>query len=221
MPAFWTPIFQNHFQRFFQKPFDVQVFHSPDHYALKVATYDWGLPGFRVYASLGLADLVERSERETIGEIILCVDIADAEVQRIFVHALFTILQHDVPLDARFAIGFAGMSPAFARRHNRTALYVTRSLKLDSRFDEIKSDDDSARVFQAFFLAPEEDEFLANQGSHEFEKRFWPPFGEELYDDELSALPETPEEEAERTKKTQEKKKLAMSSLSIRRPLCV
>ncbi|MSU79040.1 MAG: hypothetical protein EXS16_13210 [Gemmataceae bacterium] len=221
MSAYWTPIFQNHFQRFFQKPFDVQTFHSTDNYALKVATYDWGLPGFRVYASLGLADLLACHDSDVIGEIILCVDRADAEVQRIFVHALFTILQHNVPLDSRFAIGFAGMSPAFARRHNRTALFVTRTLKLDSRFDKVEGDEAGARVFQAFFLAPQEDEFLANHSPHEFEQRFWPPFGEEMHDDELSALPESPEQQANWMQKTHEKKMHAMRSLSIRRPLCV
>ncbi len=146
MSAFWTPHFQAHFQRYFHKPFDVQLFHSPDNYSLRVATYDWGLPGFRVYASMGLADLLERREHDVIGEVMLCVDLADPEVQRIFAHALFTILQHDVALDSRFAIGFAGMSPAFARRYNRTALFVSRPRKLDSHFGEIKIED-SYRCF--------------------------------------------------------------------------
>src|SRR5688500_3644322 len=98
----WTEIYRQHFERYFHKPFDVQVYHGPDNAALKIATHDWARQGFRVYASLGLADQLYRDEVETFGEVILFADVADKAVPQLFVNALFFILQHNIPLESSF-----------------------------------------------------------------------------------------------------------------------
>ena len=47
MASFWTESYQQLFQKRFQKPFDIQVFHDSAGFALKLATYDWALHGYR------------------------------------------------------------------------------------------------------------------------------------------------------------------------------
>ncbi|MBI1830065.1 MAG: hypothetical protein HYR84_01280, partial [Planctomycetes bacterium] len=71
MPSFWTDAYREHFQTFFGKPFDVQVFHSAEGDALKLATHDWARQGFHVFASMGLADRLVRAGEEAFGEVIL------------------------------------------------------------------------------------------------------------------------------------------------------
>ncbi len=125
MRTFWTEIYERHFQHHFQKPFDVQVYHGPDGAGLKIATYDWAKRGFRVFASVGLADKLAEIEGEDFGEVVLFCDVDEPQIPQLFVNALFFILQHDIPLGSRFAIGFGDMAPEFTRRYDKTSLYFT------------------------------------------------------------------------------------------------
>lgn len=181
MPAFWTDLYRDHFQMHFGKPFDVQVYHGPDDTALKLATHDWAMPGFRVIASLGIADLLAREGEEAVGEVILYCDVPDKETHRLFVNALFFVIQNRIPLTSRFSIGFANLERTFSQRHGKSALYFTRAFSPDGEFDRVG---DLARVYQAFFITPKEDEFLDAHGPLEFETRFWETLGEDYRRDE-------------------------------------
>ena len=48
MSAFWTDCYRAHFQKYFKKPFDIQVFHDRDGFALKLAIHDWARDNYRV-----------------------------------------------------------------------------------------------------------------------------------------------------------------------------
>ena len=109
MPTFWTEIYQAHFQKYFGKPFDIQVFNDAENFGLKVATHDWAMRGFGVLASLGLADNLSREGEEDFGEVILFTDVKDKEVGAIFVNALFFILHHDIPLVSHNRSHFEGI----------------------------------------------------------------------------------------------------------------
>jgi hypothetical protein len=190
MRTFWTEIYERHFQHYFQKPFDVQVYHGPDGAGLKIATYDWAKRGFRVFASVGLADKLAEIEGEDFGEVVLFSDVDEPQIPQLFVNALFFILQHDIPLGSRFAIGFGDMSPDFTRRYDKTSLYFTHPADDAGKFDKVRHGETFGRVYQAFFLAPREVEYLEDFGSHIFEQEFWKPFkapGKEVVPAELEA----------------------------------
>lgn len=170
MAAFWTDVYQKHFQRYFQKPFDIQVYHDPNGFALKLATYDWALKNFRVYASMGLADKLAETSEDSFGEVILFSDVPDPEGPRLFVNALFFILQNDIPLDSRYSIAFSDMRSAFIRRYKKTALYFTLASGPDEQFNKVRQGETFGRVYQAFFISRAEDEFLEAYGADVFEK---------------------------------------------------
>ena len=167
MTAFWTDVYQQHFQKYFHKPFDTQIYHDEADASLKLATYDLVLPGFRVYASMGLADRLADNEDENFGEAILFCDVPDAQAPPLFVNALFFILQKGIPLDSRFALAFG-----FAF-HRKVALYFTRATGPDDKFDKVRMGDTLGRVFQAYFITREEDTFLEEYGADAFEKEFF------------------------------------------------
>src|SRR5947209_5333131 len=98
MASSWAETFRQHFQKRFGKPFDVQVFHDADGFALKLATHDLAVRGFYLYASLGLSDRTARNEDEDFGEVLLFADVPDAEVPQLFVSALFFVLRNAIPL---------------------------------------------------------------------------------------------------------------------------
>jgi hypothetical protein len=173
MAAYWTDIYEQHFQRHFKKPFDIKVFQGPANAALKLGTYDWALGNRILYASIGLSDKLIQKEEEDFGEVMLVTDARDKEVPALFVNALFFILQHDIPLGSRFAIGGIGqMQPAFAKRVHKTALYFMLASDDDEKFNKVRRGDEFGRVYQAFFITAEEDRYLADYGPDEFEKRF-------------------------------------------------
>lgn len=181
MAVLWTDIYQGHFEEYFDRPFDVQVYHEADGASIKIATHDWALAGFRVYASMGVADRLTRDGEEAVGEAILYADVADPEAPQLFVNALFFILQNGIPFTSRFSIAFAGLSRAFSKRYDKSALYFTRAFSPDGEFDQVGR---LARVYQAFFITGAEDDFLEANGPVEFEKAFWSQFGEDFRRDE-------------------------------------
>ena len=85
---------------------------------------------------------------------MLFSDVEDAAIPQLFVNALFFILQCDIPLDSRFAIGFGDMAPEFARRYRKTSLYFTHPIPDAGSFDKVRHGESFGRVYQAFFLPP-------------------------------------------------------------------
>ena len=172
MSVFWTDVYQRHFQKYFEKPFDIQVYHDPDGLALKVATHDLAMEGYRVYASMGLADKLAETDEDNFGEVIVFSDVPDPEVPRLFVNALFFILQNDIPLDSRFSVGFADIRSPFVARYKKTSLYFTRAHGPDEQFNKVRLGETFGRVYQAYFITREEDEFLEAYGADVFEQDF-------------------------------------------------
>lgn len=173
MSTFWTDCYRAHFQKLFQKPFDVQVFHDPENFSLKIAIHDLAVHNYRVYASMGLADKLANHGEDEFGEVILFSDVPDREVPSLFVNALFFVLHHDIPLGSRFAIGgIDQMRPAFAQRHHKSALYFTLAQNENDAFNKVRNGEEFGRVYQAFFISPEEDRFLEEVGADAFEKKF-------------------------------------------------
>jgi Suppressor of fused protein (SUFU) len=220
MADFWAETYERHFQRNFQKPFDIQVYHDADGAALKLATYDLARPGFRVYASLGLADKLTPGEDEEVGEVILFCDAPDAIVPRIFINSLFFILQQHIPLASPFAIGFGDVNHPFYRRYRKTALYFTQPGDPDS-FDEVQNGEVVGRVFQAFFITPEEDAFLDEHGAETFEKEFRKQFGGKLTEEERAELLVHQKNSPALQARMHELHQQANQALSVRRPSCV
>jgi hypothetical protein len=164
---------------------------------------------------MGLADrLTLEDDDGAFGEVILYADVPDAIVPKLFVNALFFILQHGIPLDSRFAVSFAGMDRRFAARIEKSAFYFTRAFSADDEFDHVT---ESARVYQAFFITPEEDEFLDKNGPDAFEEKFWAQVGGDITVRPPIDLKEMDAFEG----KMFDLREKAVRLFSLRRPSCV
>ena len=173
MAAFWTDVYQKHFQKYFQKPFDIQIYHDKAGASVKLATYDLVKQGYRVHASMGLADRLAGGDDDNFGEVILFSDVPDNDVPLLFVNALFFILQNDIPLDSRFALAFVDTHGEFALRNRKVALYFTHATGPDEQFNKVRMGETFGRVFQAYFLTRAEDDYLEDYGADAFEDKFF------------------------------------------------
>jgi hypothetical protein len=183
MSTFWTDAYRAHFQHYFQKPFDIQTYRDrkDEGLALKIATYDWARRGFRVYASMGLADKLLANDEDQFGEVILFSDVPDKEVPALFVNALFFILHKNIPLGSRFSIGgIDQMRPDFAARSRKSALYFTLAADEEDSLNKVRHAEDFGRVYQAYFISAEEDEYLELHGPDAFEKLWHRQLAEDL-----------------------------------------
>ena len=92
---------------------------------------------------------------------------------RLFVNARFFILQNDVPLGSRFALGFANAGPDVSPPGIKSRRFISR-MHADRRSNSAGCGGEMfGRVFQAFFITREEDEFLDAYGAHAFEEEFF------------------------------------------------
>src|SRR5438552_169052 len=135
MDSPWAKAYLAHFARHLGKPFDVESYRSPTGIPLRLATYDLRFQGFRVYASIGLADEVTQD----IGEVILFADDFGKDVPYLFVNSLLFILDQDIPLGSPFAVaGVDSLKPEFAEYYDKAAIFYDVAEELDPGFGEVQ-----------------------------------------------------------------------------------
>jgi hypothetical protein len=169
MPLSWARCYETHFARYFGKPFDIHAYRTEDG-MLRVATYDQPYREFRLHASLGLADLLP--EKAEVGEVITIADDPGPDVPFLFANALLFVLQHSIPLGARFTVGgIEALRPDFADLYDKAALYFMPAEGFAEGFTEVKCGADMGTVFQAVFVSDEEADYIARKGGAAFEQR--------------------------------------------------
>jgi hypothetical protein len=169
MPLSWAPCYEEHFQRYFGKPYDVHVYGAGRE-ALRIATYDRAYPDFRVHASLGIADLLP--EGEDAGEVITVADDLGPDVPFLFANALLFVLQNKIALGTRFTVGgVEALRPHFADLYDKSALYFMLAEGFREGFDMVECGADTGTVYQAIFVSDEEAEYIQEKGGAAFEAR--------------------------------------------------
>jgi hypothetical protein len=168
----WTECYLSHFARYFDKPFDVQTYREDDGAGLRLATFDRGpYPNYRMYASLGLADQVDRLKDR--GELILLADDPGKDIPFLFLNSLFFILDKGVPLGSRFHIGgIEKLKPDFAEYFDKTAIYYTLADGFPPGFEVVQCNGDLGAVYQGIFISWAEQDYLKRHGPEAFEDRF-------------------------------------------------
>ncbi len=165
----WAQAYLRHFAHHLGKPFDVELYHSATGIPLRLATYDMRYKGFRIYASIGLADEVN----EDVGEVILLADSPSKDVPYLFINSLFFILDKSIPLASRFAVaGVDSLRPDFAEHYGKVAIYYDRADGFDKGFGEVTCGAETGQVFQGVFIAEAELDYLRRKGPDAFAKAF-------------------------------------------------
>jgi hypothetical protein len=171
MSVRWPKLFWQHFQRHFGKPYDWQdyeqdQFSSP----LRLVTYDRAYREYRVFASIGLTEYDEELQQR--GEVILLADAGQKDVPFLLVNALYFMIGKRIPLDSKCCIGGVDvLLPRFAEHFGKSALYIQPATGFREGFQRVEADGESAQVFQAIFVSPQEYSFIQRNGGAEFEQR--------------------------------------------------
>ncbi len=168
--AAWADRYLRHFTHYFQKPFDVQVYRRDDGVDLRLATFDRGYPKYKIYASLGLSDQAHRLKDR--GEIILLSDDPGKDIPFLFVNALFFILDRNIPLGSRFAIGgIDAVKPDFAEYFDKHAIYFTLADGFPPGLERVEMGGEIGTVFQGLFVSWSEQDYLNRNGGAALEER--------------------------------------------------
>jgi hypothetical protein len=174
MHTFWDRCYEEHFTRYFGKPFDRETYRGAfDDRPLQITTHDHAYPGYRVYTSLGLT-AYEPEVRE-LAEAMVLADAGGQQVPYLFVNALFYVTEQRIPLTSKFAVGGVDrLARDFARRFDKVALFftvVTQADKFPEGFEEVDLDGDVGLIYQALFISEEEHEYLRRHGGQAFEEQ--------------------------------------------------
>jgi hypothetical protein len=168
MDSPWAQAYLRHFARFLGKPFDVELYRSATDVPLRLATYDQRFPGYRVHASIGLADEVNQD----VGEAILFSDDFGKDVPYVFVNSLFFILDQDIPLASRFAVaGVDSLAPDLAEQYDKAAIYCDVAEGLGDGFGQVECEGETGTVYQGIFISAAELEFLRRDGPDSFAEK--------------------------------------------------
>lgn len=169
----YSEFYLDHFSRFFGKPFDVHRYRAPDEEALRLATFDQAYPNFKVLATLGLADRLERLQ--DLGEVILVVDELGEDVRQLFLNFMFLVAEKNIPLGSRFAVGgIERIDPEFAEYYDKAALYVFPIGPEDGfkpGFEEVDCPGRTGEVFQALFISWPEQDLVRRRGGEALEEK--------------------------------------------------
>lgn len=169
MALSWARCAEAHFQNYLGKPYDIQAYRTGDG-TLRLATYDQAYREFRVYASLGLADLLPAGA--DLGEVITVADDFGPDVPFLFTNALIFLLHHEIPLGSRFTVGgIEALRPNFADFFDKAALYFMPAEGFREGFAELSCGADAGKVYQAVFVSEEEAEYIRDKGGEAFEGR--------------------------------------------------
>lgn len=164
----WADCYLRHFAQHLGKPFDVETYHGDDGLPLRLATYDLRFKGYRVYASIGMAEEVESD----VGEVVLLADDFGKDVPELFVNSLFFILQNNIPLGSRFAVGGVDMlNPDFAEHFAKVAIYYRLADELADGFEKLDCEGELGHVYQGIFISWVELDFLKRKGPDAFEEK--------------------------------------------------
>jgi hypothetical protein len=105
-----------------------------------------------------------------VAEVCLPVDDGWKDVPYVLANALFFMIQNGMTMGLGLSIsGIERISPQFASKFNKEAIYFTNIFGFSEGFSKIKCDEESGKMYLAFFISKSEHEFFKQHGAEEFE----------------------------------------------------
>ena len=133
---------------------------------LQLMGFQDAVEGCLTFGTMGLS--LHKKELGCCCEAVLTAE-EDLDVcAELFVKVLSYIIDRQLPLNKGMTIGgLAGLQPEFAFQHHKSAIYFTEPTMFTGAFREI---DEQCRIYMAFFITPEEEEYIRKNGAEKFEK---------------------------------------------------
>ena len=117
------------------------------------------------FATMGLS--LHKQELGSCCEAVLTVEEDLDASADIFMKVLSFIIDRHLPLNKGMTIGgIDGLNPGFYEAHHKSALYFTEPTMFTGAFREIG---DQCRIYMAFFISPEEEDYIKKNGAEKFE----------------------------------------------------
>ena len=134
--------------------------------SLQLMGYQDAVENCLTFATMGLS-----LHEQALGCCCEAVLAAEEDYDRcadLFVKVLSFLIAKKLPLGPGMAIGGIDvLAPEFYGQYHKSALYFTEPTLFTGAFRKI---DDRCRIFMAFFISPEEEQWLKAHGTEAFEK---------------------------------------------------
>ena len=122
--------------------------------------------GCLTFGTMGLS--LHKKELGCCCEAVLTTEEDLDLCAELFIKVLCYLIDRRLPLNKGLTIGgIEGLNPEFARIHHKSALYFTEPTMFTGAFREIGEE---CRIYMAFFITPEEESFIKQNGAEAFEK---------------------------------------------------
>ena len=129
---------------------------------IQLMGYQDAVQGCLTFATMGLS--LHEKEMGVCCEAVLTVEEDFDACADLFMAALRYVLSVQLPLGPGLAIN--GLPRSFQEAHRKSAIYFTEATMFTGAFRKV---DDRCTVYMAFFITPEEEEYLHKHGAARFE----------------------------------------------------
>ncbi len=159
----------DHYERFMRAPIGARKFAGDDGRQVQILAYDGVFPQAMVFASLGVSQWTDCIGHVT--EVVCVVDDALETAPALLANCLFYFAQrHSAMRRGTLVDSLGNLSPKFALRFGKSALYLTSCQGFPSDFSKVKlGGDNDGSLVQAVFLSKPEAQFLRENGVEAFE----------------------------------------------------
>jgi len=136
---------------------------------IQILTFDGIFSGCRAFCSLGLS-LYEEAVAN-LAEVILLANSGWEYIPFVLANALFYMIENRMVLHRGTAIGGIGnISPEFARRFGKQAIYFAQPFGFPKGFGELVCNSKLGRVYLACLISLSEYRYLQDKGTDQFEE---------------------------------------------------
>jgi antitoxin YqcF len=168
-PVNWGDCYYDHFERYFGKPTDRQVFErDKESPSIQILAYEGVFKSCVVFCSLGLSHYSNEIGR--ISEVYLVVDDAFHVIPNLLANTLFYMVNEQKKIGWGLSIrGMENLQPEFSARYQKSALYFTNPFGLPAEFGQVQCSGNIGAVYTCFPISAEEHDLFLKVGAHGFE----------------------------------------------------
>ena len=168
----WAGTYFDHYEKFFNKASSREVFEI-DGFDRKVQilAYKNVYSGCITFASIGLASF--SPVIGTVAELIVTVDDGWDDISKIIAETINYIVNKPMRIGWGLSVsGEKNISPLFAEKYNKDALYVTHPMGLPGEFYSVVKPKSNivGEIYMGVFISSQENELFKKIGAEKFEK---------------------------------------------------
>jgi antitoxin YqcF len=166
----WGEKYFDHYTKYFGQAKERSVFeYNEKTYSIQILSFENVIENTKTFCSLGLSHYYQ--EIGEIAEITITTDKYWEFVPKILANTLFFIIQQKMQMGWGMNIGgLKSLAPEFIELSKKHSIYFTNPFSFPSEVCSVKANDFDGKIYEAFFISPQEKDFFMKNGAVEFER---------------------------------------------------